>query len=53
MDTINVTGGVVDTDEGWVPVADPEWYDLASVYRNACDVLGVEPIVSDGDLEEG
>lgn len=40
---IESTGGVVQTQEGIVPVADLEWFDLGLSYMTACEALGRTP----------
>lgn len=47
VDDINVTGGVVEDEEGLIcPVGDPEWIDLGETYMKACEALDREPKVS-------
>lgn len=44
VETIDATGGVTESDEGFtVPVADEDWIDLGEAYVKACLALGVEP----------
>jgi hypothetical protein len=45
--TINATGGVVRPDTSFVaPAADEEWLDLGFAYIQACQALGMEPVVA-------
>jgi hypothetical protein len=50
--TVEATGGVVEVDTGFEPVADREWYDLADSYIKACDALGRKPKVENKDGDE-
>ena len=44
IDTVELTGGIVEGDEGELsPAADPEWPDLASAYLQACRDIGRVP----------
>ncbi len=46
VDTINATGGIVESDEeGAAPLADEEWYDLGCAYIQACKALGIKPLI--------
>src|SRR6516162_11126733 len=49
--TIDATGGVKDTIDGPVPVADEDWLDLATAYLKACRILGREPYVEEPEPE--
>jgi hypothetical protein len=47
--TINATGGLIQESDGtYVPLADPEWFDLAYVYLDACETLGLDPKIAEG-----
>jgi hypothetical protein len=58
IDTVNATGGVIRSRRGVIgTVADEDWLDLALVYLDACEVLGVGPVYhydddDDDDAEE-
>jgi hypothetical protein len=52
IDTIEATGGVSDTSDGYEPEGDPEWTDLGDAYIAACAALDVVPLV-DGKREPG
>jgi len=44
VNTINQTGGIVYDDEGLAaPASDPDWLDLGLAYRDACELLKLEP----------
>ena len=46
IDAINVTGGVIRLPSGCVvPKGDEEWIDLGEAYLEACQEVGVEPLV--------
>lgn len=46
IDSIEATGGVVQGADGvCYPRADPTWTDLGSIYLNACEVAGVQPMI--------
>lgn len=46
VDLVNVTGGVVEQDNGlYAPVADEDWLDLGEAYMKACDVTCTTPKV--------
>jgi len=47
INTINATGGIVNPDSSFLaPVADEEWLDLGLAYAQACEVLGISPVVA-------
>ena len=49
---IDQTGGIMEVDGLMVPVADPDWADLASTYENACAVIGQDvKIATEGGFE--
>lgn len=50
---IEVTGGILYRDGLAIPLGDPEWSDLGTVYLDACAVLGRVPYeAKDYDEEE-
>lgn len=50
IDTIEATGGVVETETGnYAPVGDPDWIDLGDAYVAACQVIGRLPKVAEED----
>lgn len=52
VECVSSTGGVRRCQDGRVsPVADEDWLDLGEAYLEACEVLGVEPVVEEGELE--
>lgn len=50
VEDIDATGGITDNEGFMVPIADPEWIDLATTYQKACRVLGRQPLI-DGILQ--
>lgn len=49
VDTIDVTGGVVDTGEGfYAPFADMDWVDMGMIYLDACVFAQHVPLVDVG-----
>lgn len=51
IETVEATGGITRNERGEaVPVGDPAWVDLATVYLSACTALGREPKISNDDL---
>lgn len=51
VDAIDATGGVVEFENGEiVPAVDEEWLDLGDAYMQACDALGVEPKIEEGEM---
>lgn len=48
IDTIEATGGLMRDPKGTlVPVADDDWSDLASVYLDACEAMGITPKIEE------
>jgi hypothetical protein len=44
VDTVDGAGGAYRNSSGqWCLVGDPEWFDLALIYLEACGVLGRAP----------
>lgn len=49
IDTVDTTGGLVEVgdDGSLAPAGDPSWLDLADVYIDACEALGLKPKIQD------
>ena len=46
VEAVNVTGGVIRLPSGCVvPKAGEDWIDLGDVYLEACQELGVKPVL--------
>ena len=53
VNTVNATGGVVRPDTPFVaPAADEDWLDLGSAYMQACQALGLVPVVAKSEDPE-
>jgi len=53
VEAVEATGGVNRHDAITVaPCADESWTDLGDIYLKACEALGREPVIDEGEYEE-